>query len=311
MQNESSRLSASHNSTSPTPFALYCKSYRGDLKRALRLAHSIDRFNLDKLPFYVSVPHNDIGLFQDFLRNTSAILIEDEAIISKNSKINLRKLQALPGGIAQQVVKSEFWRLGLSQAYLCLDSDAIFIRTFSATDFLTAAGVPYTIIDEGRDLFIDSITHGKDQVLDNFRRESNLVKVAMERTGKDYNFGPNCPVWDRRVWESLDSEYLQPRGQSFLELIIQFPHEMHWYGEALLRFKPIDLLPAQPFFKMYAYAWQLQSDLRKGIDERKLSQLYLGVVYQSAWDREMDWPAEPGSWSSKLARRLRRRLGRM
>lgn len=311
MLSKVSDVIAPNDSVQAAPFALYCKSYRGDLKRALRLAQSIDRFNLDKLPFYVSVPHTDIGLFQDFLRNTSALLIEDEAIISKNSKIDLKKLQALPGGISQQIVKSEFWRLGLSQAYLCLDSDAIFIKAFSTTDFLTTAGVPYTIIDEGRDLFTDSITHGKNQVLVNFRRESNAVKTAMGRTGKDYNFGPNCPVWHRRVWESLDSEYLQPRGKSLLELIVEFPHEMHWYGEALLRFKPIDLLPAQPFFKMYAYAWQLQSDLRKGIDESKLSQLYSGVTYQSAWDREMDWPSEPGNWSSKLARRLRRHLGRM
>jgi hypothetical protein len=86
---------------------------------------------------------------------------------------------------------------------------------------------------------------------------------------------------------------------------------MRWYGEALLKYRAIDLLPSQPFFKMYHYAWQQKKDRREGIDIKQLANLYCGVVYQSAWEREMDWPSEGGNWLSHMARRLRRGLGRM
>ena len=160
-------------------------------------------------------------------------------------------------------------------------------------------------------MFYPALAKGKHKVIDNMRRESAQVQQAMGREGKHYNFGPNCPVWDRRVWESLDQQFCQPRQLSFMDLIAISPNEQRWYGEALLKYRAIDLLPSQPFFKMYHYAWQLRFDQKAGIQEQQLTQLYGGVVYQSAWEREMDWPSEGGSLGSRLGRRLRRLLGRI
>ena len=95
-----------------------------------------------------------------------------------------------------------------------------------------------------------------------------------------------------------------------MDAILLAPLESRWYGEALLRYQAIPLMPCQPLFKVYHYAWQLAQDRRANIGPDQLAQLYSGVIYQSAWEREMDWPREGGSWSSQLARRLRRRLGR-
>ena len=36
---------------------LYCKSYRDDVLRACQLIRSVERFNVDALPLYLSVPH--------------------------------------------------------------------------------------------------------------------------------------------------------------------------------------------------------------------------------------------------------------
>jgi hypothetical protein len=293
------------------PFVLYCKSYSLDVRRVARLAHSIHQFNRDKIPFYVSAPRADLPLFRDQLAEFDAHLIADEDITHANPKIDPQKLAALPGSISQQIVKSEFWRLGFSQCYLCLDSDCIFIRPFARSEFITADQTPYTIIDEGRDILYPALSKGKPDILKNFRRESEEVQRHMQREGKVYNFGPNCPVWDKRVWESLDTKFLHPQGLSFLDLIQLSPNEMRWYGEALLKYRAIELLPSQPFFKMYHYAWQQQKDRRDGIGVEELANLYCGVVFQSAWEREMDWPSEGGNWSSRLARRLRRILGRM
>lgn len=291
-------------------FVLYCKSYCVDVKRVARLARSIREFNVDNIPFYVSAPQADLALFSEYLADLNVRLLSDEEISEANPAIDKEKLKAIPGNISQQVIKSEFWRLGLAQAYLCLDSDCIFIRPFRASEFITAAGTPYSIIDEGRDIFFPSLTRGKPEILQNFRRESEDVQKEFGRQGKHYNFGPNCPVWDRRVWESLDRGLLQPEEISFLDLILKSPNEMRWYGEALLKYRAIDILPSQPFFKMYHYAWQQRKDRRDGIGIKELANLYCGVVYQSAWEREMDWPSEGGNFASRIARRLRRSLGR-
>jgi hypothetical protein len=293
------------------PFVLYCKSYRTDLKRIVRLAQSVQKYNIDRIPFYVSAPRIDIALFQEHLQGSDVELLTDESIIENNPSINQNKLDGVAGSLSQQVVKSEFWRTGISVSYMCLDSDCIFIRPFHLQEFITPAGTPYTVMDEGRDLLYPVLSKHKIKVIENFQRESLEVQLAFDRNGKHYNFGPNCPIWDRRVWASLDENYARPLGLSFLDLVLKSGNEQRWYGEALLKYRAIDLLPSQPFFKMYHYAWQQKFDKRLGIQEQQLEQLYCGVVYQSAWEREMDWPSEGGNWLSYIGRRLRRSLNRV
>lgn len=292
------------------PFVLYCKSYRTDMKRVVRLARSVAQHNLDRIPFYVSVPKADIGLFSEYLRDFDIKLLTDESILNLNPKLDQAKLENILGSLSQQVVKSEFWRTGVSVSYLCLDSDCVFLRPFRQQEFVTPEGTPYTVIDEGRDLLYPTLSLGKTKVIKNFYRESEEVQNEFGRSGKHYNYGPNCPVWDRRVWLSLDENYSKPRNLSFLDLILRSGNEQRWYGEALLKYRAIELLPSQPFFKMYHYAWQQKFDNRASIYEEQLKQLFCGVVYQSAWEREMDWPSEGGSWLSRLGRRIRRRLNR-
>lgn len=293
------------------PFVLYCKSYRTDVKRVVRLAESIRQYNADGIPFYVSVPQNDIELFREYLKDMDVVLLTDEFITNLNPSIDQAKLSSLSGSLSQQIVKSEFWRTGACMTYLCLDSDCTFIRPFRLHEFITKEGIPYTVVDEGRDLLYSILSKGKTKVIDDFYRESQEVQKEFDRNGKHYNYGPNCPVWDRRVWISLDENYIKPKHLSFLDLILKSANEQRWYGEALLKYKAIDLLPSQPFFKMYHYAWQQKFDRRAGIRKEQLQQLFCGIAYQSAWEREMDWPSEGGHWFSRLGRRIRRALGRI
>jgi hypothetical protein len=278
------------------------------MKRVVRLARSVAQHNLDRIPFYISVPNADIGLFREHLRDFDVELLTDESILDLNPKLDQTKLENMSGSLSQQVVKSEFWRTGISMSYLCLDSDCVFIRPFQQQEFITQERTPYTVIDEGRDLLHPTLSLGKTKVIKNFYRESGEVQNEFGRSGKHYNYGPNCPVWDRRVWLSLDENYSKPRNLSFLDLILRSGNEQRWYGEALLKYRAIELLPSQPFFKMYHYAWQQKFDRRASIYEEQLKQLFCGVVYQSAWEREMDWPSEGGSWLSRLGRRIRRAL---
>lgn len=293
------------------PFVLYCKSYSTDLRRVVRLARSIQQHNVEKLPFYVSVPQAELALFREHLSGLDTELLADEDIIKASPRINLEHLSRMPGSVAQQVVKSEFWRLGLSTAYLCLDSDAILIRPFGLADFMTPDGTPYTMMDEAHDLLEDALHRKRERVITAFNREAHLVQSQFRRTGRHYSFGPFPLIWHRAVWESLDSCYLQPRGMSFADAIALAPVESRWYGEALLAYQAVPLLPCQALFKVYHYAWQFDSDRRVGITANQLAQFYCGVIYQSAWERDMDWPYEGGHALSRLGRRLRRILGRI
>lgn len=293
------------------PFALYCKSYRTDLRRVVRLAQSVARYNGDGLPFYVSVPRSDCSLFREHLGNLPVEIIEDEAIFARTPYASRDSCATLPGHLAQQVVKSEFWRLGLTDAYLCLDSDAVFIRPIRQTDFIWRDGIPYTVMDEGHEYLEASLRWGKSQILRAFQNEAQRVQEIFDRQGRLYSFGPFPLPWHRAVWESLDHEFLRPRGMTLVDAILQAPLESRWYAEALLRFGAIPLMPCQPLFKVYHYAWQFDRDQRLGVNDEQLSALYAGVIYQSAWEREMDWPSEGGNWASRLGRRLRRKLGRI
>jgi Family of unknown function (DUF6492) len=293
------------------PLSLFCKSYNTDLLRLVRLARSVQLFNVEGLPFYVTVPQGDFALFREHLAGLNVHLMADDDILCASPRIDATKVTQMPGSLSQQVVKSEFWRLGLSQTYLCLDSDAVFIRSFGREDFMTDDGTPYTIMDEAHDLLEDALRQDRKRVVTAFNHEADLVQSLFGRMGRRYSFGPFPLIWHRDVWESLDKRWLQPRGMSFANAIELAPIESRWYGEALLAFQAVALRPSQALFKVYHYAWQFDKDRRLGLDELTLSTLYSGVIYQSAWDREMDWPHEGGHLLSRTGRRIRRMLGRI
>ena len=96
------------------PLVLFCKSYSVDLKRLVRLAQSVHKFNTEKIPFYISVPLTETQLFEEHLVGLDVHVIPDNLIIQHNSNIKQSDFDLLPGNLAQQIVKSEFWRLRFS-----------------------------------------------------------------------------------------------------------------------------------------------------------------------------------------------------
>lgn len=305
--------SSDHGATSAdmNSLSLYCKSFSTDLKRVVRLAESVASHNIDQLELFISVPGAELKLFQKHLATIPAVLLADEDIIAANPAINQTAFSHLPGHISQQIVKSEFWRINPSVSYLCLDSDSVFIRDFQRGDYMNSAGVPYTVLNEAHELQFDALARGKIQILENFQHEAALVQKLFNREGRAYSFGPMPMAWHRAVWQSLEDAYLKPRQMNFMDAIKLAPLESRWYGEALLKFQAIPVMPCEPFFKVYHYAWQLDQDRRRGVRTEQLARIYSGVIYQSSWERHMDWPSEGGNQLSHLARLIRRKLGKM
>ena len=98
-------------------FVLYCKSYSKDFLRLKNLLESIKRHNIDQIPFYISTPSSERGFLEEVLGTKGYIWVADEDIVLANPKADLNHYREMPGGLSQQIVKSEFWRLGLSENY--------------------------------------------------------------------------------------------------------------------------------------------------------------------------------------------------
>jgi Family of unknown function (DUF6492) len=287
---------------------LYCKSYHRDVQRAKRLAESVRQFNPGNLPFYLSCPSADLALFKDIIGSDGITLLADEEILSANPSIDMKAFSDLPGVIAQQIVKSEFWRLGISENYLCLDSDSYFIRGFNESDFLTPSGTPFTVMNESLELRLFGAINRHAKIARNIDADCQRAMDIFGRTGRHYDFGPLPVVWSRRVWTDLAEKFLEPQGMSFLDAMVLFPSEMRWYGEALLKYRSVELWPVETLFRCYHYEEQFLAARKSGETDEVLSQIYLGVCSQSNWDKKLDYGTAKKSLLSRFVRMIKRRV---
>jgi len=260
---------------------LYCKSYRNDLHRVVNLSQSVAKFNRDGIPFYVSVPKSDVQLFVKNL-DSSVVVLEDESIYSGTA----------PGWIQQQIVKSNFWKLELAENYLCLDSDAYFIKPFYIEDFMYDDSTPYTVIHQQRELFTWTSTKVSELGFNpkvSFTADRQKIMNIFGRTGRYYDFGPSPVLWSSKVWKSLEENYTTPNGLSFENLIEHSHSEFSWYGEALLAFKPIEIYPTEPLFKVFHYPQQLLEYKQQGVTEDMIADNYLGIIMQSNFNAPLTY----------------------
>lgn len=275
------------------------------------LVESIEAFNADEMPVYISVPSQDRQLFLKHIGSGRCEWLDDEDIISANPRMSWQQIQQMDPRKAQQVIKSEFWRVQPCVGYLCMDSDSMFIRDFYGTDFLAPDGVPYTSIHQNKELLQLAINSGRAKFAEDFKQECAIAKSIFGRVGPDYDFGPTPVIWASKVWQDLDVQYLQPRGMNLVDAINEFPSELRWYGEALLAYQSIPLRPIEPLFRVYHADWQYFRHLKMGETLDKLRQNFLGVVMQSNWHYEMDFGSGGRSPLSLAARRIKRHLGRL
>jgi len=258
---------------------LYCKSFRRDVDRVVNLQESINKHNKDSIPFYVSVPKQDVELFKS---KGIFNIVEDEAVYTGSA----------PGWIQQQIVKSNFWKLNISENYVCIDSDGYFIRDFYITDFMYDDETPYTVIHEQKELFTWTVSKVNQLGFDpkmSYIKDRQKIMDLFDRQGKYYDFGPVPTIWSSKVWKSLEDNYTIPNNVTWEQMLEYSPSEFSWYGEALLRFKAIDIYPCEPIFKVFHYAQQLQEYVQNGITQEMMAQNYLGIIMQSNFNANIKY----------------------
>jgi len=285
---------------------LYCCTYSKDLARVCRLAQSVARFNRDGIAFYISVPAKDMDLFRSHLPAGVCQLIAEEDIVKCNPRIDFDKLYQLRGVVQQQIIKSEFWRLGLAKNYLVLDSDCVFIRNFGRSDFLADGDVPYSIVHEGRGFLQATRRFGPKRARKEYLNDRKPIMDEFGRTGVVYDYGYAPFLWSAQVWKDLDEKFLIPRGWSFLDAVIAHPSEFTWYGEALMHFRSIPLWPREELFRHYHHEHQYWLDRLLGYAPGVLAEDYMGLVMQSNWQTWEDFGSPEKSALSRFARSIRR-----
>jgi hypothetical protein len=262
---------------------LYCKSYAGDVQRVKKLKSSIEKYNRDNIPFYISCPKKDKQLFEDTLGKENYTLLLDEDIITLK--------YPLDGWRSQQIVKSSIHKLKITKNYLCLDSDAYFITDFYESDFIAKDDIPYTLIHENKEisqykksLFNSNFSKGAyKEALDAYR------EVFNSEYKKLYDYGPNPYIWSCKVWEHFEKNYLNPNKLTLESFMIQMEQQYNiqmreaiTYGEYLLNTQLFEIIPSGPLFKVYHWKEMVDFEQKTGLfDEEKLAESYLGIIYQS------------------------------
>ena len=264
------------------------KSYFNDVLRVVRLMESIRRYNRDNIPVYISVPENDQALFKSKLNGYRYHLISDEMILAKTLKCSPIEQPDMPGTMLQQVVKSEFWRLGLCENFLIIDSDSYFIKDFYRYDFIWKDNIPYTIMNEGRHQREWAARGGNDKFLRQYDELRERGKALFQRKGPYFDFAPTPIICSCKVWEALYEKIAKPKGISFYEQVLSFSCETQWYGEFLLHDRTIPIIPREPLFKCWGFEKQWEEGMKLGETEEVLAKNYLGVVDQSYWSKALD-----------------------
>lgn len=258
-------------------FALYCKSYRGDLDRAQVLAQSVEKYNKDNIPFYFSVPKEDLDLFKNSIPSVE-ILCDDDIVDSM-------MIQGLFGWVTQQIVKSNFWKLGLAENYLVLDSDCQFITEFGRDEFMYDEETPYTVCHEQKELWNWSVLHTHELGFNpkvSFTEDRQKIMALFSRSGKVLDFGPGPVIWSAKVWKVLE-DVMQLNNLTWLDIMRISSSEFTWYGETLMYSEAIRLIPREPLFKAFHYYQQYVEYKQAGITLDHIRQNYLGIGLQSNW----------------------------
>ncbi len=253
---------------------LFCKSYHHDVDRAKILFDSIQQHNKDHIPFYISIPKQDLELFQSKLGTDGWIAIFDE---------DLTELISNQSHFTQQLFKMEFYKTNIAKYYFTMDSDMYFIRDFYKTDFIAENDIPYFTIHECKELMeLSWVIKGSNVLMEWFNAERRPVMELFGRSGKTYDYSGSAILYISDVFKGLYESYCQPNNLTFLDLLSSCGSENTWYGEFAL-YSDLKFYPTGPMFKTFHYPEQYTISKQLGITEEMLSENYLGITMQSNW----------------------------
>lgn len=264
---------------------IYIGTSARDLPQYTALLNSIRLYNVDNIPVYTCVKDGDFELFTERFAHHNVTFIKDSDVY--DTPVNNPWYK-------QQLIKMNFWKLGISQFVLQMDSDSFFIRKFRVSDFLVDDNTPYTILHEHKELkefFARYNLHeskrdnnGEYKIAQGFGETSDKIKEIFGTTHRtaDYDYGHTPLIINTKVWQKLYDEYVQPNNISYETLLEYAGNDQQWYGETLMAFDVHRIFPKENLFKTFHYPANYHEFKKMDkLDDLKYN--YYGLCVQSNW----------------------------
>lgn len=257
-------------------FGFLLKTYLGDLQETSALVESFNKHNVGNLPLDIVVPKSDINFFQAFSSETITVLSED-LIPATYTQVSIGGIR--PGYINQEIVKLSYFRLNRSENYMCLDSDALFIRDFQMSDFMRQDGTPFTVLFEDRELKSDPEYRVEHWVA----REGQLQKIRNYLgvpEGMELLTCHGFQILQHSVLTVFEREILDSKQIDFLDLLKIAPYEFSWYNY-FLQLRNFPLAIREPYFRVIHSGSQFAFEKLLGRQTVDWSNGYIGIVLNS------------------------------
>lgn len=259
---------------------LFCKTHLKEIDRFELLLESVLEYNVDKIPFYVSVPKSDYESFKKYNRNIN--LVTDESYAGKYFT-NSKYWGLSQGYLNQEICKLAFWELNACHNYFCVDSDAYFIKKFYRNDFIYSKKIPYSVLIMDKDLNIEPFYRGFGEW-----REKMIRKIFKFLNYDDSRFLTchGMQIINTQVMKDFKS-YLEKKKLTYKQLLKYSPYEFTWYNVWLQKSKVIPVIAIEPIFKTFHSKYEYLISRFKLIREADISRKYLGIVMNSNWSKNM------------------------
>lgn len=266
--------------TTPAHLGILIKSYRPDLEYTRRLMGSIALYNVERLPVFIVVPNSDVNLFAEFANPDVSVMSEEQLSLHL---VRDETAGFSAGYINQEIVKLSFWELGLCENYFCVDSDAEFIRPFTARDFMHDSQTPYTFMTEDRDLIVEPDYYESTWI--NRMKSLEKIRETIGYTGPWLFTVHGHAVFSARVLHSFVTEFLEPRGWDYRDALSISPYEPTWYTTWLLHSKVIPIYGREPIVKTFHNANQHLEYQLRGITKEDAARGFVAIVVNSNFSR--------------------------
>lgn len=256
-------------------FGFFLKTYGEDYDRAVRLIDSYEKYNVESLPLYIACPRNDIGQFKKFEGDNVKLIPEEEIcqdIFTKDTNWSA-------GYLNQEIYKLAFWETGLCANYMCIDSDAVFIRSFYEKDFMYDEETPYTALEEDNDLRADRYYN---RLYWNGRMKwIEKIEAAMDFHPYHLLTCHGFQILSGKVLKSLKDDFMTPRGYIYRDLIEIAPYEFTWYNLWLQKTKIIPIHQIGYLFKTFHLKQHHVFCVLQGMRIEDWAKGYIGIIVNS------------------------------
>lgn len=261
-------------------FGFLLKSFSGDFLFSKRLIESFNKYNVDRLKLCIVVPQADISQFS-VLKSSNIELISEEGLCPELVSEPINGIR--PGYVNQEIVKLYFWKAGLFQNYMCLDSDGVFLKNFTQKDFMYDQNIPFSILVEDMDLVIDPEYYrehwqGREEAL-------KAIKTFLDFTDPRILTCHGFAIFNCAVLESMQEKLLRPLKLQYKDLIAISPYEFSWYNFWLQKDRTIPIYQKEPLFKYIHSKNQHMELILKGVSASDMARGYLGIVVNSNYSR--------------------------